>query len=156
MTALASLTSSRASSTNLLDDDQAIDRESASPRVSWYQWGGLLNDRRSHRVAFPESLHVVGLNTSSETAELVQVSEPIIARGRDISVDGISFRHEVPLPHRYVAVSYRSPFGTETLVAKLTWCRFEREGHYVSGGRISVEPQLNSELNVDWDSLESA
>jgi hypothetical protein len=155
MTAIANLTSSPASSAKSLDEVLSTVRESDSPRVSWYQWGGLLNDRRAHRVAFPEILHVVGLNTNSDTGQFVQVSEPIVASGRDISVDGISIRHEVPLPHRYVAVSYRSPFGTETLVAKLSWCRFEREGRYVSGGRLTVEPQLESELNIDWDSLES-
>jgi len=156
MTAIANLTSRSASSAKSQDEVMSTVRESDSRRASWYQWGGLLNDRRAHRVAFPEVLHVVGLGTNSDTGQFMQVSEPIIASGRDISVDGISFRHEVPLPHRYVAVSYRSPFGTQTLVAKLSWCRFEREGNYVSGGRITVESQLDSELDIDWDVLESA
>lgn len=156
MTAIANLTTSHPSSATSLDEVVSTVRKSDSPRVSWYQWGGLLNDRRAHRVAFPEKLQIVGLSTNSDTGQFMRASEAIVASGRDISVDGISFRHEVALPYRYVAVRYRSPFGTETLVAKLSWCRFEREGHYISGGRLTVEPQLDSELDINWDEPESA
>ena len=153
MTILTDLPSNSDSSSKPRDESLSTVRETDSPRVSWYQWGGLLNDRRAHRVAFPETLLVVGLATDSATGQFVPVAEPIIAQGRDISVDGISFQHADPLPHRYVAVSFRSPFGTETLVARLSWCRFTREEHYVSGGCLTVEPQLNAEFNVDWDSV---
>jgi hypothetical protein len=117
-------------------------RETDSPKVSWHQWGSLLNDRRAHRVAFPATLHVVCLDMNSDTGQFSPASEAIIGQGRDISVDGISFQHDVPLPHKFVAVSFRSPLGTETLVAKLSWCRFARKDKYVSGGRLIVEPQL--------------
>lgn len=156
MTAIANLTTSSASSAKSLNEVISTVRKSDSLRVSWYQWGGLLNDRRAHRVAFPQKLQVVGLSTNSDTGQFMPVSEAIVASGRDISVDGISFRHEVALPHRYVAVRYRSPFGTKTHVAKLSWCRFEREGHYISGGRLTGEPQLDSELDINWDEPESA
>lgn len=137
--------------------DGALSRASETEprRVSWHQWGGLLNDRRAHRIAFPETLHVVGM-AESDSGQLVPATEPIVARGRDISVDGISFKHDEPLPHRYVAVSYRSPLGTETMIARLSWCRFAREDRYISGGRLTEVPQLNPELNIDWDSLQQA
>lgn len=153
MNVLTNLPSVSESPSKTLDDVLSTVRKTDTPRVSWHQWGGLLNDRRAHRIAFPETLHVVGLTTDSATGQLIPAAEPIIAHGRDISVDGISFQHADPLPHRYVAVSFRSPFGTETLVARLSWCRFARENHYVSGGRLTVEPELNAELNIDWDSL---
>lgn len=139
------------SSSKTLDEVLSPVRETDSPRVSWHQWGGLLNDRRAHRVAFPETLLVVGLAQDSATGQFNPVTEPIVAQGRDISVDGISFQHADPIPHRYVAVRFRSPFGFETLVARLSWCRFTRENRYVSGGRLTVEPQLNMELGIDWD-----
>jgi hypothetical protein len=139
-----------------LDDVLSSVRETDSPKVSWHQWGGLLNDRRAHRVVFPPALHVVGLDMNSDTGQFTPVSEAIIAHGRDISVDGVSFQHDVPLPHKFVAVSFRSPFGTETLVAKLSWCRFAHKDRYVSGGRLTVEPQLNPQLTIDWDMVESA
>ena len=138
-----------------LDGALSSASETEPRRVSWHQWGGLLNDRRAHRIAFPETLHVVGM-AESDSGQLVRAADPIIARGRDISVDGISFKHDEPLPHRYVAVSYRSALGTETMIAKLSWCRFAREDRYVSGGRLTEVPQLNPELNIDWDSLQQA
>lgn len=153
MNVLTNLSSVSESSSKTLDEVLSTVRESDSPRVSWHQWGGLLNDRRAHRVAFPETLLVVGLTTDSGTGQFIPVTEPIIAHGRDISVDGISFQHADPLPHRYVAISFRSPFGSETLVARLSWCRFGRENRYVSGGRLTVEPQLSVELDIDWDAL---
>ena len=147
------LPSVSASSSKTLDEVLSTVGETDSPRLSWHQWGGLLNDRRAHRVAFPEMLLVVGLTADSATGQLIPATGPIIAHGRDISVDGISFQHANPLPHRYVAVSFRTPFGSETLVARLSWCRFTRENRYVSGGRLTVEPELNMELNVDWDEI---
>lgn len=84
----------------------------------------------------------------------MQDSEPILVSGREIPVDGISFRHQVAIPHLYVAVRYRSSFGTETLVTKLSW-HFEREGHYISDGWLTIEPQLDFELDIGWDVLES-
>jgi hypothetical protein len=126
-----------------------------SPRLSWYRSGGLLNERLAHRVAFPETLHVVGLRTCSGNGLFVADTDGIIARGRDISVGGISFRHDDLLPHRFVAVSFRSPFGTQILVAKLLWCRFAGEGHYMSGGQLVVEAQFHSELDIDWDAIQA-
>lgn len=156
MTVIANQPATFEPSTKSLDEVLSDVRGKDSVRVSWHQWGGLLNDRRAHRVAFSEPLHVVGLAINRDTGKLEPQAEPIIAQGRDISVDGISFRHDDPLPHRYVAVSFQTPFGTETLVAKLSWCRFAREDHYVSGGRLTVEPQLNAAVNVDWAAVQPA
>jgi len=153
MNVLTNFPSVSESSPKTLDDVLSTVRETDPPRVSWHQWGGLLNDRRAHRVAFPETLRVVGLTADSATGQFIPVTEPIIAQGRDISVDGISFQHADPIPHRYVAVSFRSPFGFETLVARLSWCRFAGEDRYVSGGRLTVESQLNVELDIDWDAF---
>lgn len=126
-----------------------------APRLSWYRSGGLLNERRAHRVAFPETLHVVGLRRCSGHGQFVADTDGILARGRDISIGGISFRHAASLPHRFVAVSFQSPFGTQTLVAKLQWCRFAGEGHYMSGGQLVVEAQFHSESDIDWDAIEA-
>jgi hypothetical protein len=85
----------------------------------------------------------------------MQDSKPILVSVRGIAVDGISFRHQVAIPHRYVAVRYRSSSGTETLVTKLSWCRFERAGHYISSGQLTVESQLYFNLDIDRDMLKS-
>ena len=67
MIAIANLTSSPASSAKSLDEVVSTVCKSDSLCVSWYQWGGLLNDRRAHRVSFSERLHVVGLSINSDT-----------------------------------------------------------------------------------------
>ncbi|NQV25894.1 MAG: hypothetical protein HQ518_16160 [Rhodopirellula sp.] len=149
MTALADPTAILQPSTKTLDEVLSTVRESNSKKVSWHQWGGLLNNRRSHRVTFQETLHVVGIEMDSVTGKFVPVTDSMTARGRDISVDGISFQHADPLPHRYVAVSFQSPSGTERLIARLSWCRFACKDQYVSGGRRILDGQLD----VDWDSI---
>lgn len=154
MTALARETSGCIAETGIWDQILAQAHEPTSKQVSWYQASGLLNDRRAHRIAFPETLHVVGLEINPDNGQFVAVTDGITAGGRDISVDGMSFQHDDLVPHRFVSVSFRSPIGTEMLVAKLSWCRFSREGHYVSGGRVIVEPQPQRDLEqtIDWDS----
>jgi hypothetical protein len=136
-------------STKLPSQLQSYILRTDSPKLSWYRSGGLLNERKSHRVAFPETLRVTGLEKNTDSGEFVAVSDSIIARGRDISVGGISFRHEETLPHRFVAVSFHMPFGMQTLVAQLLWCRFTWEEHYISGGNLIVDTQFNFELNID-------
>lgn len=132
----------------------AITENEDSPRLTWYRSGGLLNERRAHRVAFPERLHVVGLELDRDRNQFITASEAVIGEGRDISVDGISLYHTEHIPHRYVGVSFRSPFGTQTLVAKLLWCRFVRENHYMSGGQLIANPAYHSDGDIDWSRIE--
>lgn len=132
----------------------AITENEESPRLTWYRSGGLLNERRAHRVAFPELLHVIGLKLAPDHNRFMTDCEAVIGKGRDISVDGISFYHTEHIPHRYVAVSFRSPFGTQTMVAKLLWCRFVREKHYMSGGQLIANPAYHSDIDIDWTRIE--
>lgn len=145
-----------ASVSGLQDYLPAITENEDSPRLSWYRSGGLLNERRAHRVAFPELLHVVGLESDPQRNQFITAPEAVIANGRDISIDGISFCHSERIPHRYVAVSFCSPFGTQTLVAKLLWCRFVREKHYMSGGQLIANPAYHSDIDIDWSAIERA
>lgn len=145
---------------------------SGLPQVSWHKCSGLANDQRgcqtlspdslcfsrdTHRVPFSETLHIVGLEIDPDDGQFVVTSDRFVAIGRDISSGGISFRHDGPIPHRFVAVSFREPFGTKTLVVKLSWSRFTGDRRYLSGGGIITKPQLNKEkLNIDRNSLPSA
>ena len=87
--------------------------------------------RGVHRIPFSGSLRLRGLNENLEP-----VDGEIVATARDISGDGISFRHDNPLPYRFVEVTYHAALGAVTRRAKLTWCRYAVEGFYVSGGRF--------------------
>lgn len=94
--------------------------------------GVTIHDRHSERFEFEGPIVVQPLD-----AEGRPDGEPLFVEGRDLSVGGLSFRHERPLHHRHVAVSF--PFvetGGRCVVAELGWCRFTREGVYRSGGRF--------------------
>ena len=50
---------------------------------------------------------------------------------------GISFHHPLPLNARRVLVSLQnSNYGPWEAEVELSWCRFNRMGHYTSGGRF--------------------
>ncbi|MDA0588556.1 MAG: hypothetical protein O2820_11765 [Planctomycetota bacterium] len=111
-------------------------REAApAPSASWHRSGSLVHCRRVHRIPFSGRLRLRGLNENHEPVDV-----ELVATGRDISGDGISFRHDNPLPYRFVEVTYNAALGTVTRRAKLTWCRYAVDGFYVSGGRFLRQP----------------
>jgi hypothetical protein len=53
---------------------------------------------------------------------------------------GISFHHQLPLSARRALISVEDEdFGNLEAEVSLSWCRFNRMGHYTSGGRF-VQP----------------
>ena len=137
------------SSSATLDALMARVVEPGSVRASWHKPESLIHNRCGHRFAFSGKLSILGLERCESDGAFRAASDLIAAQGRDISAGGISFRHESPIPHRYVAISIRSSEGPETLVAKLTWCRYSRKGHYVSGGRFVTRPRLDPQMADD-------
>jgi len=105
----------------------------------WNDPQRILQQRRRQRFPFRREIRVTPLN--EQTGE--PMGPPFLATGRDISLGGISFVHERPLPFRLVAVMLPSESGEpQSLVTRLNWCRFNREGLYQSGGPFLrvVEP----------------
>ena len=50
---------------------------------------------------------------------------------------GISFHHQLPLSARRALISVEdNDFGCLEAEVSLSWCRFNRMGHYTSGGRF--------------------
>ena len=53
---------------------------------------------------------------------------------------GVSFHHQLPLSARRALISVDDEdFGSLEAEVNLSWCRFNRMGHYTSGGRF-VQP----------------
>lgn len=53
---------------------------------------------------------------------------------------GVSFHHQLPLSARRALISVEDEdFGSLEAEVSLSWCRFNRMGHYTSGGRF-VQP----------------
>jgi len=128
-TALMSATTSLADTPicGLADVESVIRQLTAS----WHQPGNLLQNRRSRRMPFQESLCLYALDDQYQIA-----GPPQRVLGLDISVDGLSFTHQKPLACRYAAIAFQTAQCVETHVARLIWCRYSRQRHYVSGGRF--------------------
>ena len=66
-----------------------------------------------------------------------RTGESFTVTGREISLVGVSFTHPRPLAARHVAVTFHLADGTtESIVTRLRWCRFRRDGMYLSGGQF--------------------
>lgn len=111
-----------------LDDVASVVRQLTA---SWHQPGNLLQNRRSRRIPFRQTLCLYALDDQFQIT-----GPPQRVRGCDISVDGLSFTHWKPLACRNAAIVFQSAQGTETHVVRLIWCRYSRQKHYVSGGRF--------------------
>lgn len=116
--------------------------DSQPVHASWHNSASLLHDRRSHRVVLKAPLTTAGLERSEDDGSFRIISDWSDAVGRDVSIDGISFRHSEAIPHRYVAVQMEAAGINEILVAKLSWCRYSQNGDYVSGGRLLREAAI--------------
>lgn len=94
---------------------------------------GIVTSRRAHRVGYAWPVVLTPMDDAGRRT----VGEPLQALGNDLSVDGVSFVHHRPLPYRHVAVTFDLGNGrSESVVTRLTWCRFTCEGLYRSGGRF--------------------
>ena len=101
--------------------------------ASWQRGGPGWERRQKHRYAFEQSVQLVPLDEQSEQP----VGSALVVKTQDISASGIGFQHRVPLPYKKVALTLVPPGGTEiTVVTRLLWCRFTREGHYETGGQF--------------------
>ena len=99
--------------------------------ASWQDPEQVVQMRRYHRLPFKQPLLLTALD--DRTGETI--GEPIHVFGRDISDGGLSIEHEGPLTCCRAALTLSDGSGrSETLVVRLTWCRFTRRGTYQSGG----------------------
>ena len=91
---------------------------------------GVVDGSSSHAVA----ARIVLLDDRGEPGPESQV-ELNSWDGRDIS-----FHHQLPLSARRALISVEDEdFGRLEAEVSLSWCRFNRMGHYTSGGRF-VQP----------------
>lgn len=105
----------------------------------WVKSGTVLQSRMAMRTSFAEPVVITPWSEIDDGP----AGHSLLADGRDISPSGISFWHEDSLPYRAVAISYRGTerdddeqWFVETLLVRLLWCRFGKNGRYLSGGRI--------------------
>jgi hypothetical protein len=101
--------------------------------ASWNGPTTVVERRRWHRVPYDRLIQITPLDDSTNEP----TGPPQLVTGRDISLGGVSFMHREPLACRKVACAFnpnsRSP---ESVVVRLTWCRFTKDGFYQSGGQF--------------------
>lgn len=108
----------------------------------WRPVGLCARDRQWQRIVYEEPIVVRPVVRNAAGSYAVDGPELFVS-ARDLSRGGISFEHESPLPHRYVAISFpRESFTEVAIVTQLTWCRFTRKGHYLAGGRFLQRLQI--------------
>lgn len=89
--------------------------------------------RREQRYPFPYLVHLTPVAADGITPE----GESIVVVGKHLSERGLGFYHPRPLPHRRMIVSLEAGNGQWLgFLIDLTWCRFNRQHWYESGGRF--------------------
>lgn len=101
--------------------------------ASWQRGGPGWERRIEHRYDFVQTIRLIPLNDLTEEPE----GPAIFVETRELSVNGVGILHSQPLPYKKVALTLSLPCGSRvTIVTKLLWCRFSKEGRYASGGQF--------------------
>lgn len=115
--------------------------------ATWQSNKPALERRESTRLPLGQDICVIGLDDHFHPA-----TEPLLMEGRDVSGQGASFCHSAPITTRFAAISFRVAAGLQTVVVKLSWCRFSRPGSYVSGGKF-IKHRPTVTVPTDWSAL---
>jgi hypothetical protein len=119
------------------------------------EWGDsvMVHRRQDHRATFTNPLVL----TPFDAGLAAPSGEPKLVVGRNVSLQGISFSHELPLPFRDVVLTFALPDGgVESMLTRLKWCRFTRDGQYHSGGRLLHTVASPVGRDIDWNLLRRA
>ena len=101
--------------------------------ASWHTSAQVMQSRGLHRFAYCKPLWITPVDELAEQPSC----DAIVVDGRDLSPGGVSFVHVAPLPYRIVVVTFQSADGRRaSVLTRLNWCRFTRDGRYQSGGRF--------------------
>ena len=131
---------------------QEIDRLLETLVASWNN-SPIVQNRRWHRAGYDKPIAVTPLDDRIDVA----VGETLLAQGHDLSREGISFTHNSPLPYQKIAATFPVQEDVyESVIVRLTWCRFTSRGKYKSGGRFLRTIQLTLDPHVDWADLPRA
>ena len=101
--------------------------------ASWQRGGPGWERRTAHRYDFCQTVTLVPLTARTEEPE----GSCMIVETQELSANGVGISHSQPLPYKKVALTLALPCGARvTVITKLLWCRFTKEGRYASGGQF--------------------
>lgn len=120
-----------------------LNRLADSIVASWYLEPYALSSRQWHRIPCQRS---VGLSFFDPRTQVLS-SELTIVECRNLSIEGISFSHDVPIFSREVGITFDldGP-DREFLIVRLAWSRFSQDRVFQSGGQFLY--QMNSDASL--------
>jgi hypothetical protein len=137
----------RSSELSAMRTFREIERLVAELAASWHASNQVLQRRRWHRVQFSKPLLITPLDADENSVDV-----GFVVTSRDLSVGGVSFMHERPLIYQKVAVTFpMDDCVSESVVTRLTWCRFTRQGSYLSGGQFIRGITLPPRAAETWE-----
>ncbi len=108
--------------------------------ASWNLEPFALSSRHWHRIPCERQIGLAFFDPKTKSL----ISELTIVECRNLSIEGISFSHDVPILSREVAITFDlDREDREFLVVNLAWSRFSEERVFQSGGQFLY--QIGSE-----------
>ncbi len=105
--------------------------------AAFYPDRNITERRRETRYPFPSLVHLTPVGGDGATPD----GDTIVVIGKHLSVRGLGFYHPMPLADRRMIVSLETGTCSQDgisqwvgLLIDLSWCRFNGEGWYESGG----------------------
>lgn len=125
-----------------------IATSAASRMGSWNASSRIVERRSSHRIAYHRPMLVTPLDDRAAQP----AGAAMMVTARDISLSGVSFTHGDPLTCRAVVCTFEphEDDACESVVVRLTWCRFTRQGNYQSGGKFVKLVELALDHPIEW------
>lgn len=131
----------------LLDDVQFMVRDVLR---QWQHPADAAERRTCQRIPFQKSIALFAIDGETEQPS----GEPYLVTGKDISINGVGFSHDSPLPFNKVAVGFELPNGcSQFVLVRLSWCRFTRRGVYESGGMFIRPITPPNDITLDWTKM---
>lgn len=95
------------------------------------QFVPAVEHRVSVRYPFPEPITLTPVDQG-----LQAIGDTFTTIAQDLSKTGIGFFHSSPITAKQVVIEFDG-MPDRGLLTKLIWCRFRRDGWYVSGGQFT-------------------
>ncbi|QDV15956.1 hypothetical protein Pan153_05750 [Gimesia panareensis] len=111
--------------------------------ASWNLEPFALSSRQWHRIPCERQIGLAFFDPKSKALS----SELTVVECRNLSIEGISFFHDVPILSREVAITFDlEQEEREFLVVRLAWSRFSEAHVFQSGGRFLY--QIDAEVSL--------
>lgn len=121
-----------------------------SAYATWLRSSQLAYARNAVRIPYDQRIAVIPLDDD----DLPLFDQAVLVRGRDLSLQGLSIVHGQPQFHRSFWIAFVEELADQIVWrAEMKWCRFTRQGHYVSGGKLLHIVPTDPDLLADWESF---